>query len=92
MKLSVAKMKCFVCAVVIFSGGSQWAGAVEAPPAVPSPSVTAKLPERGLTREERIGWWREGRFGMFIHWGLYAIPGGVWKDTVRATGYSEWVM
>jgi alpha-L-fucosidase len=43
-------------------------------------------------RQERIQWWRDARFGMFIHWGLYAIPGGVWKDTVRATGYSEWVM
>lgn len=27
----------------------------------------------------RIKWWREARFGMFIHWGLYAIPGrGEW--------------
>ena len=29
---------------------------------------------------------------MFIHWGLYAIPAGVWKDKVHATGYSEWIM
>lgn len=43
-------------------------------------------------RQQRIQWWREARFGMFIHWGLYAIPGGVWKGTVRDTGYSEWVM
>lgn len=43
-------------------------------------------------RQERIKWWREARFGMFIHWGLYAIPGGVWKGIVRDTGYSEWVM
>lgn len=25
--------------------------------------------------ESRIKWWREARFGMFIHWGLHAIPG-----------------
>jgi alpha-L-fucosidase len=43
-------------------------------------------------RVERLGWWREARFGMFIHWGLYAIPGGTWKDTVRKRGYSEWIM
>jgi alpha-L-fucosidase len=43
-------------------------------------------------RQQRIQWWREARFGMFIHWGLYAIPGGEWKGTVRDTGYSEWVM
>ena len=45
-----------------------------------------------MTREERIEWWREARFGMFIHWGLYSIPAGVWKDKVHATGYSEWIM
>lgn len=25
-------------------------------------------------REERMRWWREARFGMFIHWGLYSMP------------------
>ena len=43
-------------------------------------------------REQRIQWWREARFGMFIHWGLYAIPGGTWKGKVRDSGYSEWIM
>lgn len=43
-------------------------------------------------REQRVAWWREARFGMFIHWGLYAIPGGTWKDKVRDRGYSEWIM
>ena len=28
----------------------------------------------------RLGWWKEARFGLFIHWGLYAIPAGFWKD------------
>jgi alpha-L-fucosidase len=52
----------------------------------------APMPQAGLTREQRIQWWREARFGMFIHWGLYSIPAGVWKDKVHATGYSEWIM
>jgi alpha-L-fucosidase len=52
----------------------------------------APVPEAGLTREQRIQWWREARFGMFIHWGLYSIPAGVWRDKVHATGYSEWIM
>lgn len=54
--------------------------------------AAAPMPEAGLTREQRIQWWREARFGMFIHWGLYSIPAGVWKDKVHATGYSEWIM
>jgi alpha-L-fucosidase len=31
------------------------------------------------SRDARMVWWREARFGMFIHFGLYAIPGrGEW--------------
>ncbi len=42
--------------------------------------------------EARIQWWRDARFGMFVHWGLYAVPAGVWKDKIHAEGYSEWIM
>ena len=52
----------------------------------PPPAETKEV------HDARIAWWREARFGMFIHWGLYAIPGGTWKDKVHATGYSEWIM
>ena len=38
-----------------------------------------------------LGWWREARFGMFIHWGLYAIPAGVWKGE-PVEGIGEWIM
>lgn len=35
--------------------------------------------DRIKEREERTRWFMEQRFGMFIHWGLYAIPGrGEW--------------
>ena len=60
--------------------------------AVEAALAAAHRPEGGWTREQRIQWWREARFGMFIHWGLYSIPAGVWKDKVHATGYSEWIM
>jgi len=40
-------------------------------------------------KEARLEWWREARFGMFIHWGLYAIPAGQWNDK---TGYADWIM
>jgi alpha-L-fucosidase len=33
-------------------------------------------------------WWRDARFGMFIHWGLYAIPAGEWNGN---TTYAEWI-
>ena len=31
--------------------------------------------ELARTREARMGWWKEARFGMFIHYGLYSIMG-----------------
>jgi alpha-L-fucosidase len=40
---------------------------------------------------ESIAWWRRARFGMFIHWGLYAIPAGVWNGR-EFTGAGEWLM
>jgi alpha-L-fucosidase len=42
-------------------------------------------------KEQRIAWWREAKFGMFIHWGVYSIPAGTWKGK-DYKGYSEWIM
>jgi alpha-L-fucosidase len=42
-------------------------------------------------RDKRMAWWREARFGMFIHWGLYAIPAGVWRGRC-IPGIGEWIM
>jgi alpha-L-fucosidase len=33
-------------------------------------------------------WWRDARFGMFVHWGLYAIPAGAWQG---GTDHGEWI-
>ncbi len=43
------------------------------------------------SKDDRLAWWREARFGMFIHWGVYAVPAGVWKGEDIA-GIGEWVM
>ncbi|MBG0859183.1 MAG: alpha-L-fucosidase [Bacteroidales bacterium] len=47
--------------------------------------------QKVLTRDERMVWWREARFGMFIHWGVYAVPAGEWKGQ-RIGGIGEWIM
>ena len=44
-----------------------------------------------VCREERMEWWRQARFGMFIHWGLYAVPAGEWKGE-KISGIGEWIM
>ena len=43
------------------------------------------------TVDARMQWWRDARFGMFIHWGLYSIPAGVWKGE-EIHGIGEWIM
>jgi alpha-L-fucosidase len=43
------------------------------------------------TREKRLEWFREAKYGLFIHWGLYAIPAGEWQGK-RSPGLGEWIM
>src|SRR5712691_3125575 len=41
--------------------------------------------------DQRLTWFRDARFGMFIHWGLYASPAGEWNAQPVA-GIGEWIM
>ncbi|MCB9264769.1 MAG: alpha-L-fucosidase [Lewinellaceae bacterium] len=41
--------------------------------------------------DERMAWWRNAGFGMFIHWGAYAVPAGIHKGK-EASGVGEWIM
>ena len=59
-------------------------------PADLPPRVATPLDETPTERDARMAWWREARFGMFIHWGLYAIPSGTWKG--KRTGGAEWIL
>ncbi len=56
----------------------QEAPAKQAPPA----------PERDSKKDARLGWWREARFGMFVHWGPSAYLGGTWRGKAFG-GYAE---
>jgi alpha-L-fucosidase len=53
-------------------------------PAIQDTETTAQ-------RDARMKWWREARFGMFVHWGLYSIPAGTW-DGKQIPGIGEWIM
>jgi len=38
-------------------------------------SAPDQLPaESPAQKDARLAWWTDARFGMFIHWGLYAQP------------------
>ena len=57
------------------------------PPAAQERGTASESAERAA----RMRWFREAKFGLFIHWGLYAIPAGEWKGQPVA-GIGEWIM
>ncbi len=52
----------------------------------PTPPAAAQA-----EHDARLAWFREAKYGLFIHWGLYALPAGEWKGQ-RSPGLGEWVM
>ena len=41
---------------------------------------------------DKMAWWKEARFGMFIHWGLYSVPAGEWNNRQTKIGETtEWI-
>ena len=46
------------------------------------------MDETPAEKDARMEWWRNDRFGMFIHWGLYSIPAGEWNGE---TNHAEWI-
>src|SRR6185436_14413955 len=54
--------------------------------------VCAQLPTApDEAKATRLAWFHEAKYGLFIHWGLYAIPAGEWKGK-RIPGIGEWIM
>lgn len=47
--------------------------------------------ETPQARDARMSWWRDAKFGMFIHWGVYAVPAGTYKDQPIGD-IGEWIM
>jgi alpha-L-fucosidase len=47
--------------------------------------------ESDQAKQARLAWFRDAKYGLFIHWGLYAIPAGQWKGQ-RVPGIGEWIM
>src|SRR3954470_13190796 len=66
---------------------------------VPRPASAQQKPEQqGVEwkespqqRDARMKWWRQARFGMFIHWGIYSVPAGTYKGT-QVQHIGEWIM
>jgi alpha-L-fucosidase len=54
--------------------------------------ASARSAESADQRDDRLRWWREARFGMFVHWGLYSGLAGTWNgQPVGTEGGMEWI-
>ena len=69
---------------------------VSAEPQADAPGVTLEITgksvesnETSVHRDARMAWWREAKFGLFIHWGVYAVPAGSYQGNDT---YGEWIM
>ncbi|MDB4882330.1 MAG: hypothetical protein JWL95_1096 [Gemmatimonadetes bacterium] len=57
-----------------------------------SPALAQTVaPETAAQKDARMAWWRDAQFGMFIHWGAYSVPAGVYHGE-RTPGIGEWIM
>ncbi len=58
---------------------------------LPLRSSAGEATETKEQRDARMAWWREAKFGMFIHWGVYSVPAGFYHDK-PVGGIGEWIM
>jgi len=56
-------------------------------------ALAAALPAGSQTAadQQRLEWWTQARFGMFIHWGIYSVAAGEWNGKT-SVGLGEWIM
>ncbi len=48
--------------------------------------------ENTISQEEKMQWWQDAKFGMFVHWGPYSLYGGVYNGYNQRRGGAEWIM
>ena len=55
-------------------------------------SVSLLAQQTSASHNQKMEWWREARFGMFVHWGPYALWGGEYHGHQQRVGGAEWIM
>ena len=55
------------------------------------PLTAAETNETENDRDDRMAWWRQAKFGMFVHWGVYSVVGGQYKGQ-ELPNSAEWMM
>ena len=78
----------------------------QAGPVAPGQAVLYRTVPYDKASPEKMKWWEDAKFGLFVHWGVYSVPGGIWsKDNtfksrfdgnpdnlVEVKGYAEQIL
>lgn len=95
MKLIYPKFlsQCFAVTALLFGASCRTAGPAATTVSADKGEDPAAIWQReyGITHEQRMQWWREARFGMFIHWGVYSVPAGTYHGE-QSKHIGEWIM
>jgi alpha-L-fucosidase len=78
----------FVCCSAVFLIHSTGIGAESFNVPLSDSPEAAWWRDSMKTRDERLAWWREARFGMFVHWGVYSSLGNEYQGR-KGGGYAE---
>jgi alpha-L-fucosidase len=78
MKTDAASRRLFLKHLGAAGAAAAYSTPIAAATNIVNPQATvanASSEKQAATRTQRMAWWHEAKFGMFIHWGLYSLVG-----------------
>lgn len=54
--------------------------------------MSVQAADNKISQKEKMQWWQDAKFGMFVHWGPYSLYGGVYNGHNQRRGGAEWIM
>jgi alpha-L-fucosidase len=92
MNSSTVFLRTFFAALLLVSASSPITATAQTNSAATNePIVQMWSRDFAPTHDKRMEWWREARFGMFIHWGVYSVPAGTYHGE-QSKHIGEWIM
>ena len=90
-RIPITASRCAIYSAIL---GLSIAGGISAQQTGADGFTVEGTPASGVTepatqKEQRLAWWKDAKFGMFIHWGVYAVPAGKYGND---TNHGEWIM
>lgn len=84
MKMNFLKWKCAAALGMLLCMTEVSFSQIKSPP-------YEGVPGWAESQDKRMEWFKEARFGLFIHWGLYSAAGGSFEGKQYPQHYAEWI-